>query len=221
MKGNKLNSGELEDFEDALMLFEKQYGIYFSQVEINEIYDMKILADVILKKFQFPYLDDCTSQQAFYKVRKALIEINPKLQDLTPKTNLEIIIPRKNRRKKIKLLEEKMGFSLNILHPPDIFVIILSILSIATVVLAFFNIFFSFILGIIIFFIYQLVFHFAKEFREKTLGDMTNSIIRLNYFKLRSDPKTLNAKEFKDVILHWFADKMDIQEDKLANATFI
>jgi hypothetical protein len=61
-----------EDIEDVLRLVEKSYNLKFESNELAHIRTFGELSDHIVSKINLDYRDDCTDQQAFYKLRNAI-----------------------------------------------------------------------------------------------------------------------------------------------------
>lgn len=141
MKNNKLSRYEIEDLEFALSDFEKQYGIHFNQDELNSIECVEQLTEAISNKFDYKNSDDCTSQQAFYKLRNVLNNLNIGNQNIHPNTELAELIPRINRIQKVKEIETELGFKLDVLRAKNIVFYLAVFLSLSTIVLAFYHFF--------------------------------------------------------------------------------
>ncbi|WP_419868485.1 hypothetical protein [Chryseobacterium sp. CT-SW4] len=221
MKNNKLDSFELEDLNFSLEEFEKTYSINFSQEELNNILTFKDLSEVIINKFEYENVTDCTSQQAFYKVKNILQTINPKISSITPHTPLEDLIPRKNRRLTIKAVEAQIGFDLNLLRPRKVFISFLMALSLSTFILLFFNFWYAWILGAFSYSFYRVIFENSNEFKFKTVRELVENIMQEHYFLIRREPNTMNKEEFKKIVLNWFSDKMDMDKERMRMTRFV
>src|SRR4051812_17672565 len=91
----KLNSIDIEDIQDLLPTIEQSFGFKFGPADLQGIKTFGQLCDIVLSKVQhLDDFDDCTSQQAFYKLRnsistvlqvdKSTISINTSLIKLFP-----------------------------------------------------------------------------------------------------------------------------------------
>lgn len=221
METRKLDKWELEDLEDSLFQFEKKYGIRFTQEELNSIESIEDLTNAIINKFDDENINDCTSQQAFYKLKEILMRLDIGGFEINPKTKLEQLIPRKNRIQNVKKIEKELGFKLEILQPKSIIIYTLLLLSVCVIITAFFNFFYAIIFGIVLFYLFKITVKTGKEFEIKTVGELAKEITRENYFNVRRTPKTINKKEFKKVVLDWFSDRMDIEKEELKSARFV
>ena len=113
-----------EDLEFFLMDLGKQLGIRF-------IGDEPMLTQTIGKKNTFTIADlvetsaekmgldpslDCTTQQVFYSLRTFFMQEKGILkQDIRPDSDLEILLPRTERKAIIAEIESKLGVKANIL----------------------------------------------------------------------------------------------------------
>lgn len=105
MKDFELKDIDSEDMNDFLMKIETSFDIKFLSNELVYITTFGELCDHIVNKIQLENSDDCTSQQAFYKLRNA-ISSTLQLENKTIATNLLLaeILPQQNRRSTIKKL---------------------------------------------------------------------------------------------------------------------
>ena len=71
--------------------------------------------DVIEDKIQLDIIDDCTSQQAFNKLR-IVINRTQRIGNINPDTDLTEVFPRHNRRQAVKEVENALGFRIKILR---------------------------------------------------------------------------------------------------------
>lgn len=216
MKNEKLDSDEIEDLEFSLSEFEKRYGIHITQDELSSIESIEQLTGAIANKFNYENVENCTNQQAFYKLRNILNN-----HEIKPNTKLEELISRKNRIQKLKEIEKELGFKLEFLQPKKVIRYALPVLTICVIILAFFNFFQALIFGTIVCALYEFVFKNGKEFKISTVGELVKIMVRENYFLARRNPESINKEEFKKVTLEWFADRLDIECDKLKTAKFV
>ena len=138
MKQFKLSNVDSEDIEDVIIKIEKSFNIKF---EVNELFEVKSFgefSDAIIDKIQLQNIESCTTQQAFYKIRKAITETFH-IENIKPETKLEEIFPRINRRKNIKKFEGNLGFKTDILEPKTIISTTLTLVTIVSLVYIFFN----------------------------------------------------------------------------------
>jgi hypothetical protein len=68
----ELKNIDPDDISDLLIKVENSFNITFSDTELTHISMFGELCDHIANKIQLDHTDDCTSQQAFYKLRDAI-----------------------------------------------------------------------------------------------------------------------------------------------------
>ena len=222
MKIYKFDNADLENIEDLIPSIEKMYKINFEENELAELANFDEFCEKIVAKINLENVDNCTTQQAFYKLRKSIVDLGiAEKNELNTETKLKEIFPRKNRRKIVKSLEKNIGFELNLINPPQIISISLFILILVSIVFLFIN-FKVAILGIIISVLgFKLAYRFGKEIEMNSIRELVEKITTENYLNVRSDKNTINRKELKNVMTDWFADNLGIEKSELKQATFI
>ena len=219
----ELRNIDSEDIEDLLIKVETSFDIKFGDTELMDITTFGQLCDHIANKIQLDNSDDCTSQQAFYKLRDAItstLQIDNK--SITTDFALSDLLPRQSRRSKTKKLETHLGFNLNILRPPHWVTGTLLILLLASIVGLFFN--WQIGLSGLVFSIAGLWFinKIGNELDLQTVGQVAEKMTRENYLKSRRNPKTFNKKEIEKVLTDWFSNYFDIDKSKLTkDAKFV
>jgi len=216
VKDYELKNIDPEDIEDLLMKVETSFDIEFVGEELIHITTFGQLCDHIANKIQLDNSGDCTSQQAFYKLREAIsstFQIDKK--SILISHSLADILPRQNRRAGTMELETHLGFKLNILRPPLWVVWTLVILLLASFV----GIFFNWQIGFL-----GLVFSFSglwisskigNKLDVQTVGQLAEKMTRENYLKSRRNPKTFNRNEIEKVLTDWFSEAFDLEKSKL------
>lgn len=216
----QLNNIDIEDIEMVLFNIEKSFKIEFSKSELEKVNYFGDLCDIILEKIKIENIEDCTKQQAFYKLRNS-IEKFTKLEkeDIKPETTLNNIFPEKNRRNQIKKFENDLGFQLNILTPKksemDTFGCILS----TSLILFFFSWKIA-LIGIFISIIGYIIIHLkANTFSVKTIKELTAKTVKYNYSNSRRNQNTVNKKEIKKLIIEMFSEDLFLEKSKLKRDT--
>jgi acyl carrier protein len=210
------------DIEDLLVEIEKSFGIKFSENELNQK-TFGELCDYIANKIELENVDDCTSQQAFYKLREAIsttLVLDNKT--ISPSLPLSKVLPRNNRRRNVKELESYLGFKLKILRAP----IWVSSTFIIVILVSIVSMFFSWRFGILgmVFSIcgLRLSSKFGKELDLKTVGEVAEKITRENYLKSRRNQNTFNRNEIEKVLTNWFAQDLGLEKSELTrDAQFV
>ena len=212
-----LEQVEWEDISDAITRIERSFQIYFRAEEIGNVKVFGDLCNLVHEKVKLEDHDDCTSQQAYYKLNQALSEIfNLSELHLSPETLIENIIPRKNRVKKVKMLENILDMKLFLLSPTTWIIFVLFALFILSL-LAFFidgTVAFS---GIALsIFGFWIANKMGKEMDIKTVGKLTDHMVFYNYIKSRRNPGTGNRRELDDVIKGIFTDQFMLDPSALS-----
>ena len=115
---NKNNIVEIEGDEISSFVekLEQTFQIQFNAVKILERQiSVQNLTFLIVEKIGFEDSKHCTSQAVFYKLRK---EFQKYSNDVVPSTALEILLPEKERKQRIKELSNIWGVDLKILKLP-------------------------------------------------------------------------------------------------------
>ncbi len=212
----ELKNIDSEDIEDLLKKVETSFDIKFVGDELVHITTFGQLCDHIADKMQLDDSDDCTSQQAFYKLRSA-ISSTLEIDDKTISTDcpLSELLPRQSRRARTKKLEKHLGFKLNILRPPHWVTGTLLILILAFLL----GLFFDWQVGLlgIVFSIAGLWFanKIGNELELQTVAQVVEKMTRENYLKSRRNPKTFNKNEIEKILSDWFSNELYIDKSKL------
>jgi hypothetical protein len=165
---------------------------------------------------------DCTSQQAFYRLREAVAK-NLQLEkaEISPDTSLKSLLPRQHRKERIREIESSLGFPLKILRPRHFVTWALVVICVSSLVCMFFN----WKIGVSGFLFstlgFRVAIYFGKEFVLSTLGDVAEKMSRENYMKSRRNSTTINRKEVERKVKELFAKDLDLPNGSLTrNATF-
>ncbi|MEO5642766.1 MAG: acyl carrier protein [Bacteroidia bacterium] len=216
MTDYELKNIDPDDISDLLVKVEKSFDIKFGDTELMNISTFGELCDHIANKIQLDNSDDCTSQQAFYKLRDTIsstLQIDNK--SISTNFSLTDLLPRQSRRSQTKKMEEHLGFKLNILRPPHWVTGTLVIIVLASFVGLFFN--WQIGLSGIVFSISGFWFanKIGNELDLQTVGQVAEKMTRENYLKSRRNPKTFNKKEIEKVLTDWFSNDLDLDKNKL------
>jgi hypothetical protein len=220
MTDYELKNIDPEDIEDLLVKVETSFDIKFVGDELVHITTFGQLCDHVANKIQLDNSNDCTSQQAFYKLRHA-ISTTFQIDNKTFSTEFSLtdFLPRQSRRSRTKKLENHLGFKLNILRPPHWVTGTLAIILLISLI----GLFFNWQIGLS-----GLVFSFAglwfsnrlgNELDLQTVGQVAEKMTRENYLKSRRNPKTFNKSEIEKVLTDWFSEAFDLEKNKLTRDT--
>lgn len=197
----KLDNIDPEDFGDTLLKLEKSFGTKFAN---NSFKDAKTFGDVcniIESQINLADEDDCTTQQAFYKIRKAIgLTQNFDERKIEPQTKLEDIFPRSNRRQNVKHFQQTLGFSVDILSMKTWLAVTIFVGFILSLIAFFFS--WQVAVAVLTFFTLSAwtASKFSKELDISTVGQLTEKISREHYALARRHSGTMNRKEIVKTI---------------------
>lgn len=218
-----LKNIDSEDLSDVLVKVEKSFGFKFGKTELKEINSFGELCDIIQDKVKGDNLQDCTTQQAFYKLRDTIcVTLNIDRKFIMTETNLLTLFPRNSRRKRLANIENELGFKIKILRPKHWVAGTLVLILIAS----FIGLFFYWRLGLVgltfSFIGLKLADKFANEFDLQTVRQVAEKITRENYLKARRKPGTINKDEITKEVIKLFRADLDLSDEVLTrDATFV
>lgn len=133
--GLKIDS---EDLEHMLLKIEESFDIRFKTNELTFVKTYGEFCDAIKEKISLNHSETCTTQEAFYKLRDALLSsLEMEKAKITTSTKLTEIFPRRSRKFRIKKVENELGFKLFFLRPPYFVTGLLGILLFSSFLLLF------------------------------------------------------------------------------------
>jgi hypothetical protein len=207
----QLNNCDIEDIEDVLKEVESSFGFRFAKNDVAEVRTFGQVCDVIFTKLPSSDVADCTTQQAFYKLRTAIAEVSfVEKAQILPVTRLEVFFPRKNRRGAIKRLESRIGFRLQMLRPKGAVSNALMICSLMSVVEIFIHWKLAIVGFVVAFTGFKLAWYFGKEWEVWTVGELATSIMKTNYRRSRRDPNTINKAEINNRLINIFSENLGL-----------
>ncbi len=216
MKEFELKNIDPEDIEDLLIKVEDSFEIKFADNELAHVQTFGEICDHIKKKIQLDHIDDCTTQQAFYKLRSTLVSaLHVDTEKITPDTLLQDLLPRRIRKSKAQQIEQSLGFKLSLLRPPHYVTGFLVLLLLTSLVALAFTWQFGLAgLGLSIGGLW-LAAKTGNELDLKTVGQLAEKMTRENYLRSRRNPKTYNDNEIEKVLTDWFSNDLGIDKCKL------
>lgn len=209
---SKLPNIDIEDVEDILKQIEISYDIKFANAEMAHLKTFGEITDHIISKIELEENADCTSQQAFYKLREAISNINgiPK-NEILPNTNLEVLIPRQ-RRKTISLIEKQLKVNIKAFYIPKYLVAILITFLFISIVALFFNWQYGLIGSFVCILLMKISDKTTTTFFDKTVGDLAKSMTYDNYIQSRRNSESVNRTEIKKNIKAKFIKELELSD---------
>ena len=216
----KLDNYEDEDIFDVIFKLEKSFGLKFEKDTFLSVKTFGDLCDIITSKVHGDNSDNCTTQQAFYKVRTAiattqLIDKN----SISPDTLLQDIFLKAKRRQKLKVFQCELGITFDILDIKSWLGWTIFIGIVASVITFFFQ--WQLALGGLFFFIavgWAANKFYAKEFQLKTVRQLAEKLVRENYIDMRRSEGTINKPEILKIIIDTFSNDLDIDKEYLTKS---
>ena len=220
MKNIEFKNIDPEDVEDLLLKVEKSFNIKFVEHELAHIKTFGEMCDYIKDKIQLENTDNCTLQQAFYKLRRVLVTVLGIDKDsITINTTLAELLPRKERKKRIKQIERELGFELLVIRPPHFVSGFFILLLLGSLTGLFFRADFALVGLVFAISGLWLANKTGKELTVKTVGQLVQKITRENYLKSRRNPNTYNKDEIEKILIEWFSNELVIGKSKLTRQT--
>ncbi|MBV7441384.1 hypothetical protein KRX57_08115 [Weeksellaceae bacterium TAE3-ERU29] len=218
---SKLDNFEIEDIEDCLNEFEKSFNITLTSCELNKLQTFDEFCDLAISKINLENVESCTTQQAFYKLRKVMIEeVIASKEGLFPNAQLKDLFPRENRHENIRKIENKLNIKIDILSAPQWVVNTLTYLLLFSFLLLIIS-FKIGTLGLSFSFLGLYLCKYSKELQVKTLRDLIEKITTDNYLKLRTQANTINKSELKNIMINWFSENTMIKKERLKTGSFV
>lgn len=208
-----LETIDSEDIEDVLKKIETSFHIEFKDGELAHVQTFGELCDSITEKIKGTSIDDCTTQQAFYKLRKAFDTIG--IKNITPNTKLQAILPKRIRKKTINTLAHKLDIDIQILTPPAFITVTLFMVFIIGFITIFFNIYIGISFLIVAVIGFWISNKLSNTLTINTIAELTQKLTRENYIDLRTVTNTYNPKEIEFFILDLFSNELGLLKSKL------
>jgi hypothetical protein len=205
-----------EDLDDVLAVMERSFAIKCSARELTNVKTYGEFCNCIITKIEYKELDDYATQQAFCKLREAILKItNTEEAMIRPEVSLDLIFPKNKRRYQIKKLEEALGFELDLLTPKGFIIVGLIVLMICSFITLFVSRTYG-IIGLLASFAgLLLASRLGKEFNVNTIRDLTEKITAENYLKARRWKNTINKQELEKQIDQLFSKRLGLKKEDL------
>lgn len=204
------------DIDVLLEKLEISFHIKFDSPELKQVITFGDLCDLIVNKVEGGNTNDCTTQQAFYKIRKAIVEVGQYDKEaLKINTNLEELFPRKQRRQQVKKFENILGIKTEILQTKGWLVLSLLLAFLVSFVVLFFSWRIGFGGMVLSFIGIYISYKLGKELNLKTVGQLAKKISREHYNKVRRNPTTINQVEIIQKVKELFKEDLDLEDKAL------
>ncbi|MCU0443955.1 MAG: hypothetical protein MUE85_03495 [Microscillaceae bacterium] len=203
MENWTLEKIDFEDLNDLIAQIETAFAIQFAENELSSKMSVAELCEKVLPKIKAEAVNDCTTQQAFYKLRQILRSVSGH-QVIKPQTKLKTIFPKGKLRNSIQKIEKELQIENLFWVAPTLAGLGLGI----GVVGLFFSLILHWTNGMYlflsIFFISIISMQTFKVFRFQTVGELSQYLTNFHYFQARRNAYTYNPHEVKKIIKEWF-----------------
>jgi hypothetical protein len=221
MQEDNLNNCDSEDVDDILQRIELSFDIKFRRDELQDVKTFGELCDIIVSKMPLADVQDCTSQQAFYKLRTAII-IATHAAVITPESQLSTLLPIKSRKIIWRSVERQLGFKLSIIGPStrvQVAVLIAFLASFATFFLDAKSAGLALVASFLLAF---LASKFGNTLHITTISECVVQMTREQYIKSRRNPDAINHNEIERHVQAIFMDGLALPASALTReATFV
>lgn len=212
-----------EDISDVLVKVENSFGFKFGDTELKDTKTFGELCDIITSKVLGDNSNDCTTQQAFYKLRNAIADtLLIDKTSIIPDTDLQKLFPKNIRRQSFKNIDRHLGFKTNVLRPKHSITGTLAIIFIASLVGLFFF-WQAGLVGLTVSIIAMTIANkFGNELNLQTVGQFAEKLSREHYLKSRRVSTTANKSEITQKIKDLFIADLGLEEHQLTRqASFV
>jgi hypothetical protein len=212
----ELKNIDPEDIGDTLQKVEISFGFKFGDTELYNVNTFGELSDIIAGKVQGEYTCDCTTQQAFYKICKAIAAtLHIDKRSLTVDTRLDELFLRKQRRRQIKVFETMLGFQTKVLRPK--YWITTSLVLLLLISHAGFLFYWQAGLPGLVFSVAGLFVSnkLGKELNLTTVGGLAEKIAREHSKEIKSNPDTINRVEIVQKVKELLMSDLCLEEEVL------
>ena len=219
----KLKNIDPEDIEALLETIANSFQIRFTQEDINTVRTFGDLCDLIDSKILLKDVDDCTTQQAFNKLKTTMVnELGLLEEHIQTDSLLTELLPKATRNNDLAVIQQALGLKLSVLWPGKV----ISNTLISLLVASFICLYYDTAVGVIGVITYMIGMEVAyiqpKAFRLNTVGELVEQMVMTNYIRCRRDPGTYNSSEIYSTLVNLFHKGLGVDRAELTrDAKFI
>ena len=131
------------------------------------------------------------------------------------------LFPRQTRKNDLRKIEKELGLKLNGLRPRHFITMTLLILALISIAMFFVDWKYA-LSGILLTGILSWTSEkMGIEFKDRTIGELTERMTQRNYMQSRRDRKTINKREIEEKIRALFLDELLLEENELNRTTIL
>lgn len=211
-----------EDWDEVLGQVEDSYDIKFGENDLFHVKTLGEVIDVIEKKIVGKDVQDCTTQQAFYKIRSILtVQLDLPPASVGPHSSLEELVPRKDRRRIFGDMESTLGVKLNVFRLKGWLSLFLTILLVGSLTAFIWSTQVA-LVGITMFAVFLWIsLSTTKELNVATVGHVAERLSQRAYRLMRRDRGTVNRKEIRRKLKSLFKDEFGLEDGQLRDEVLI
>jgi hypothetical protein len=213
-----------EELGDVLVMLEKSFDFKLKNNELAHVKTYGELCEAVLNKIGNTHVEDCTTQQSFYKLKDAILNVTDNEEDsIRPSTPLKLIFPKANRRKQINALQNKLGFKFKILGAGSVASVLFLIAIVASIVFLFIKVSYG-LYGIAASIIAFLITDkFSKSFTPDvtTVKSLARKLTAEHYTKVRRNRGTFNRAEVEQQIEYLFTEYLLVEKEELKREAIV
>lgn len=218
----KLNDYEDEDIFDVVVKLEKSFGMKFNRDAFIHIKTFGDLCDVFENHTNYENRDDCTKQQAFYRVREAIASTQQMSRDnIQLATKLSDLFPSRDRPQKAKKFKRAVGIDIKILTYPSWLALTFALVFLLSLGALFYDWKIA-VSGIVLFITaIKIAENLGNTLVISTVHELTEKLAREHYVDVRRTKGTYNKQELLQTIIDTFSNDLAIEKAYLTrDATF-
>lgn len=214
--GFQLHEYDDENISDVIVKLQKSFRITFPENAFNNVHTFGDLCDVFEVNIKSSHNNQCTTQQAFYKIRQAINEASVADSDnVLPGSKLADLFPVKHRRTTVRKFRRAVGIKVDMLTYPGWLLLTLTAVFIISLV-AFFYDWRIAVSGIIISITgFSTSGLLGNTLNDETVRELTEKMVHEHYTECRRFPGTVNRREIVAVIKDVFSKALYIDKSHL------
>ncbi|QEC41419.1 hypothetical protein [Pseudobacter ginsenosidimutans] len=212
----KLADLDDEAVEECVLAGIRSFGHQFTQEELSQLETLGDFYNLVESKFAKRHSPECTSQQAFYKLRQCIADIlKIDKNSITPSSSLEELFPRKIRWRKMKQLRQHMGIKARLLEMKGWLRSLFAFSIVASLVMLFFSWIPAMIALVSLILLNRITAIFNNELSYPNLRELAEYLAIFEYAAVRRDPETANLYEVRAVINQVFIRREQLKMEHL------
>ncbi|MET4105906.1 hypothetical protein [Hymenobacter sp. UYP22] len=198
-----------------LPAIKKSFGIAFENSELKELLTFGQLCAVVKAELPSQSSEDCTTQQAFYKARRAF-RLHIPGAVIEPNTKLDTFLPTgSQRRVVVAAIEQELGISPSLLKIDSLALTFGCLLLVASGIGLFFDAAYGFLGITVAILCLQVGAQHSFSLRFDTMRDLAEHMSSHYYRASRRNPATVNHHEITEQLQQLFVQSFGFKKQEL------